>query len=340
VIGVATLMNHQREESIVPVSTPSRAPRARVSLRRRLTSLLAVAAALATAAVLPAAPAQASEPANGSLHVYSSTVGADAADIYYVQKPAGTKLPFVLLLQGGNVDKANYAKYAKLLSSHGFVVIVPNHPRTVFPGTSGLYAEQSQVNAAVAWAAAENVRTGSPINGKIATDTMALTGHSFGGAAGLYAVEGTCQVPFCFGFYARPTQLKAASFFGTNTVQGGFADPIDLGGVPTQLIQGAADGIAAPAAAQATFDGMTGAGRALVTLNGVNHYGVCDTDDPAGSILDPNVPTTSQNLAYSTVALWSAMWIKAQLGDPLAHSFVYDGWGDAISSVASQQLAG
>jgi dienelactone hydrolase len=306
---------------------------------RRRVAALAAAVVMSLTTVLPVTAAHADEPANGSLHTYTSTVGNDPADIYYVQKPAGTKLPYVLLLQGGNVDKASYAKYAKLLSSHGFVVIVPNHSRTVFPGTSGLFAEQSQVNAAVAWAASENARVGSPVKDKIATDKLALTGHSFGGAAGLYAVEGTCQPPFCFGFFARPTQLKAASFFGTNSVQGGFADPIALGGVPTQLIQGAVDGLAAPASAQATFDAMTGASHGLVTLAGVNHYGVCDTNNPTGPIPDPNVPTTSQNLAYSSVALWSAMWIKAQLGDATAHSFVYDGWGDAISGVATQQLA-
>ena len=314
--------------------------RDRRPLRRRLTTTLTAAVALSLAALLPAAPAQAAGPANGSLHVYASTVGGDPADIYYVQKPAGTKLPYVLLLQGGNVDKSHYEKYAKLLSSFGFVVIVPNHARTVFPGTSGLYAEESQVNAAVAWAAAEDVRTGSPIKGKIATDKMALTGHSFGGAAGLYAVEGTCQVPFCFGFYARPPQLKAASFYGANTVQGGFADPIALGGVPTQLMQGSLDGIASPASAQATFDAMSGASRSLVTMNGMNHYGVTDENNPAGPTPDPSAPTTSQSLGYSTLAQWTAMWIKAQLGDPFAHSFIYDGWGDAISSVASQQLAG
>src|SRR6478609_4080717 len=197
----------------------------------------------------------------GSLESYDTTVGADSATVYYRVPDAGQKFPFALMLQGANVDKVNYAKYAKLVSSFGFIVIVPNHASTVPPG---LYPVESQVTATAAWSLTENVRTDSPIKGWIDTDKMGLLGHSFGGAAGLYAVEGTCQPPFCFGppVFVKPAALKGAAFYGTNTVQGPVADPIDVK-VPTVLINGTQDTISTTAEAQATFDGFTGAKRGL-----------------------------------------------------------------------------
>jgi predicted dienelactone hydrolase len=270
---------------------------------------------------------------------YSATVGQDPADVYY---PSATtqRLPVALLLQGANVDKSVYEGFARTVAAFGFVVVVPNHTRAVY-GVPGLWASSDEGLTAVAWAAAENTRADSPLAGRVDADTLVLLGHSFGGAAGLAAVQGQCAPPFCFGLptgAVRPAQLKAAAFFGTNNAPpgGGTVPAVDNTGVPLALVQGAADGVAPPAAAQATYEVLTAAPKALVTVAGANHYGITDVQNPPGALPDPSSQTLGQVDTIRTSARWSALFLRASLGDALAASYVRQ-WGDAVDDGASVQ---
>lgn len=272
---------------------------------------------------------------------YATTVGQNPSDIYY---PASTtrRLPVALLLQGANVDKSAYAGYARTVAAFGFVVVVPNHTRTLY-GVPGLWASSDEGLTAVAWAAAENSRSGSPLAGRIDADTLVLLGHSFGGAAGLGTVQGQCAPPFCFGLPAgavKPAQLKAAAFFGTNNVPpgGGTAPAVDNTGVPLALVQGSADGVAPPAAAQATYDALAVEPKALITVTGANHYGLTDVQNPPGALPDASVQTLDQTEGIRTSARWSALFLRASLGDALAASYVRQ-WGDAVDDAVTVQQA-
>ncbi|WP_051338623.1 alpha/beta hydrolase [Streptomyces flavidovirens] len=272
---------------------------------------------------------------------YAAKVGADAADVYY---PATTSrgLPVALLLQGANVDKAHYEGFARTVAAFGFVVVVPNHVRPVF-GVPGLWASSDQALGAVAWAAAENRRDGSPLAGRIDTDTLTLLGHSFGGAAGMSTIQGLCAPPFCAGLppgAVKPAQLKAAAFFGTNSVPpgGGPVGPIDNAGVPVALIQGDADGVAAPVAARDTYRALSAKPKALVGLHGANHFGITDVQNPPGASPDASPQTLDQTEGIRAAGRWAALWLKASLGDPVAASYVRY-WGDATDRTVTVEQA-
>src|SRR5689334_11606968 len=87
------------------------------SHRVRRTAVAALTAALAAVTASLAAPAPASA-AYSSVAVYASTVNGDAADVYHpVTGSPHDPWPVVLLLQGANVDKAQYSGYAAKVAS-------------------------------------------------------------------------------------------------------------------------------------------------------------------------------------------------------------------------------
>ncbi|MFD3869438.1 hypothetical protein [Streptomyces sp. NPDC058623] len=296
----------------------------------------ALLAAAGTAGAAAAAETPQS-PTPVTTFVYPASVGADAADVYYPE--SGNRLPVVLLLQGANVDKSHYEGYARTVAAFGFVVVVPNHVRSVF-GRPGLWAGSDQGLTAVTWSKAENTRADSPLAGRLDPSSFTLLGHSFGGAAGVGTVQGQCAPPFCFGLppgAVKPVELKAAVFFGTNNAPpgGGPVAPIN-NTVPVALIQGSTDGVAAPAAARGTYEALLGKPKALVTVAGVNHYGITNVQNPAGAAPDPTAQTVGQTDSIRTSARWSALFLKAALGDVFAQSYVRY-WGDASDNAVTVQ---
>ena len=303
-------------------------------IRAVLTGVLsAVSAVVLVAALAP--PAQAAQVAQAPdwVRSYGTLIGSDPATVYY---PAGrAAVPVALLLQGGNVPKESYSRFAALVAGFGFAVAVPDHRRAVGP-VSGLFPEQSQVAAAVTWARAEGARTGSPVAGRLDADKLVLLGHSFGAAAGLFAVGGLCVPPFCFGpVYQRPPELRAAVFHGASTASGGGAAvPIANAGVPVALVQGGLDGTNLPAAGRATYDALGAPPKAFVTVTGANHFGLTDTQTPPGARPDPSPQTLSQDKSIDAAARWSALFLRASLGDSLAAGYVY-GFGDATDDTVT-----
>ncbi|MFE3448980.1 alpha/beta hydrolase family protein [Nonomuraea sp. NPDC059194] len=277
------------------------------------------AVAFAAIAVLSATPAHASTP--NWVSQYETQIGADPATVYF--PPGHGPLPVALLLQGGNVPKESYSRFARTVAGFGFAVAVPDHRRAVGP-VAGLFPESLQINAAAQWAAEENGRADSPLAGRVDHGRLVLLGHSFGAAAGLFSIGNTCTPPFCFGpVYQRPATLRAAAFYGAST-----GAPIANGGVPVALVQGDADGSNVPAAARATYDGLASPPKAYVTIHGANHYGLTDTQNPPGARPDPSQQTISQDDSIDTAAKWSALFLRASLGDKLAEAYVY-GFGDS-----------
>jgi dienelactone hydrolase len=233
----------------------------------------------------------------------------DAVDVYYPRRAYG-QLPVVVLLQGANVDKAEYATYASDVARFGFVVLVPNHVSKVLPG---LFSSEEVVTQAFAFAIAEGARDGSPIFGKVDGSALALLGHSFGGAIGLLAIGGTCAPPFCTpGAYVRPDALKAAAFWGTNLVQNGQLFPVDTSAAAVALLQGDDDGRAHPADGVTTFLTLA-TPKAYITFAGANHYGITNDNDPAGAIPDPNAPTISQRQSIEETSFFAGLFLRAHV---------------------------
>lgn len=266
---------------------------------------------------------------------YETTIPghADPADVYY-PAAASAPLPLALLLQGANVARGQYASYARRIARYGFIVVVPDHATLL-----GLFPEQQQVLDALAFFRAENVRTGAPLHGRVDVDTLVLLGHSFGGVAALGAVQGTCNFPFCSGSYTRPAALRAAALYGTNN--GETSSTLAHGEVGVALLQGELDGKATPAAAQATYQALSTPPRALITLRGANHYGLCDVDNPSGAAADSSMPTLPQPELVARGADLAATFLRAvALGDDASKAWLRSkaepdgGVGSAPFSVA------
>ncbi|GAA1621357.1 alpha/beta hydrolase family protein [Actinoplanes couchii] len=275
-----------------------------------------VAAVLASAALTSALIATPAHAAAGS---FTTTINADSADVYYPS--TGSRLPVALLLQGANVDKAHYVSYAKTLASYGFVVAVPNHSRVIL-GTAGLFPEGAQAGWTVDWAAAQDADPASPLYRRVDETTLLLAGHSFGAAASLALSTGVCTFPFCPAPVTTPPELKAVVTYGGNNVNGDTPAPV-ANTVPVAYLQGLTDGVATPSEGRATYDVTSGTPKAYITLTGANHYGITDTQNPPGAAPDQSIQTLPQRTSVETTARWSARWFQAQLGDPLAKTYVY-----------------
>ena len=121
----------------------------------------------------------------------------------------------------------------------------------------------------------------------------------------------------------------AGIFYGTNfrdPPQVGSFPPVNNGGIPTALITGSQDGVALPAASETTYNQIQDPPKALILLEGANHYGITNLDNLQR---DPIRPTLDQAVATETLARWSAIFLRAHLlDDGEAFDYVYN-TGDA-----------
>ncbi|MGC9504049.1 alpha/beta hydrolase family protein [Baaleninema sp.] len=273
----------------------------------------------------PSRAAAASEmsPLYNSMTRYStSTIRGDSIDLYY---PAQVKqpLPVALLLQGLNVDKAHYSQFAEQVGRYGFIVAVPNHTVSV-RGRDELFAQVGQVTDVLESMRRETQTPKSPLYKKIDPETLVLLGHSHGGMMGLDAIRGACDVPFCIGDYTIPKELKAAAFYGTFLWEDGEYLSIDNSRVPTLLVAGSRDSLITPEEIQQTYGQIKYPPKMYVQVEGANHYGITDRDNPSGSPPEPRSPTLPQEQAIETIARWSAAFLRAYaLEDKTALDYLY-----------------
>ena len=241
-----------------------------------------------------------------------------------------------------------------MVASYGFAVVVPNNLRTLevpgpAPEVTGFFPELPQVNEVLDYVRGSE----SPIAEAIDPEQLVVLGHSFGGAVGLSAVQGSCPFPNCpFGEFDRPDELVGAAFFGTDfqpsPAEGGsgLVPLIDNADIPTALILGSNDGISAPDETEATYEQIQDPPKALVSIEGTNHFGITNENDPLNPattppevppILDePNLQTIPQEIAIDTIATWSSLFLRATvLDDQSAFDFVFGGTGDELDSNVS-----
>jgi dienelactone hydrolase len=249
--------------------------------------------------------------------------------------------PIVPLLQGGNVPREQYSEFARELASFGFVVVVPDLKQSFGPpGSPQMYLTSQWVpNWVAADVAQRDADAASPLHQITDTGSMAVIGHSFGAAAALATVQGTCQPPFCFGppfAYQRPAALKAAVVHGFQN-----CDPTqtqcfypNTSAAPTMIVNGGLDDPGAPALT--AYQYLTPA-RALVVVEGMNHFGLTNDDlaSPTGPNPEPNELEQAESI--SRTARWTAAWLSAHLlGDQDATGLVFESGGVEGASVLSE----
>jgi dienelactone hydrolase len=92
--------------------------------------------------------------------------------------PARDTLPVLIWGNGGcAIDSTRYSGFLTTIASHGFLVL----GTAAQAGAARRQATADDLRAAVDWAEAEAARAGSPLNGKIATNQVAVMGQSCGG---------------------------------------------------------------------------------------------------------------------------------------------------------------
>ena len=255
------------------------------------------------------------------------TTNGDPADIYYPNTLETDNFPVALFLQGALVDKANYANFASAVSSYGFVVIVPNHFQSS-PPFNGLFAEVSQIEDVLKYVETENTNPTSPLEGIIDTDNLALLGHSWGGAVGLSAIGNNCLPGFCNETkFTLAEEVVAGIFYGAFLQNFNTREflAIDNDSIPIGLISGSRDGVATPEEIRPSYDLIQNPPKALITVEGANHYGITNVNNPFGSMPDPNDPTLEQNIANETIARWSGLFLRASIFDDKdAFDYVYN----------------
>ena len=113
-----------------------------------------------------------SEPAFGSPgHVVFRPANLDAF-------PAEDTLPVLAWGNGGcAINVGPFAGFVTTVASHGFLAI----STAAIEGETRRMATADDLRAAIDWAEAENKRAGSPLEGKIAIDRVAVMGSSCGG---------------------------------------------------------------------------------------------------------------------------------------------------------------
>jgi hypothetical protein len=92
--------------------------------------------------------------------------------------PAEDSLPVMVWGNGGcAIGVGPFAGFVTTIASHGFVVV----STAAIEGAERRQQTADDLRAAVNWAEAENKRAGSPLEGKIAIDRIAVMGTSCGG---------------------------------------------------------------------------------------------------------------------------------------------------------------
>lgn len=254
------------------------------------------------------------------------TTNGDPADIYYPDTSTAENFPVALFLQGALVDQADYTNFANTVASYGFVVVVPNHFQS-FPelGVEGLLAEVSQIDDVLAYVETENSNSTSPVEGIIDTDNLALLGHSWGAAVGLsaignYCIPGICNDPE----FILAEEVVAGAFYGgfLRDFNSGEYLAIDNNSIPIGLISGSRDGVATPEEVSASYEVIEDSPKALITVEGANHYGITNEDNPQR---DPLRPTLEQDIANETIARWSGLFLRASIfNEPDAFDYIYN----------------
>jgi hypothetical protein len=251
-------------------------------------------------------------PSGGATNVarISTTSNNQYYDIYY--PTTGTSLPIIVLYQGGNVHSSFYSKYAARVASAGYAVYVGNRC-TTFITQFFIYPPASLGNKSLALAKSQNSDSSSPLFGKLETTKVGFLGHSLGGVVGIFSMNNICEFPFCDSEYNFVNEVKGGIFYGTglnsNFSNSRFAKNPSTGkGYPLGYIQGSNDGANKPTTGRASYDNSIPI-KVYYELDGANHYGITDVNNPFGANTESQTSTLSQDDSISKIALASIKFL-------------------------------
>jgi alpha-beta hydrolase superfamily lysophospholipase len=171
----------------------------------------------------------------------------------------------ILILQGVEIDKAEYAAFASELSQHQFWVIVPN----CFPkGRDYLCPEESSVAQIFS-----SLKTSSDQSlGEALQRGVILLGHSAGGMAA-FGTLGANSPEIAY-------PLVALITYGSNAPpKSRIIKPLP----PLLMLSGEQDATVPSAISRAAFEKISAPIKKFIELPGLNHYSINDSSQPQGS---------------------------------------------------------
>jgi len=232
----------------------------------------------------------------------SIAISGDPADIYFPDpqgSAAGYRFPMVVFLQGANVDKKYYSQFGQQLASYGFIVAIPNKP--------GLFTSTKVIDDVFNHLKLEDADVDSPLYGIVDTDVLVASGHSFGGAAALVAVNDMCFGCASGQVYTAPPELKAVVGVAANTG----VLKLNNAGIPTAIIVG--DLNDGQQNYQTGFENMQFP-RALMRVHGADHFGVVDIAEPPGAVIpDEDPQTMPQAVSVTRFAQYTGLFLRTWL---------------------------
>ncbi len=244
----------------------------------------------------------------------SQSVGGMAVTFHY---PTASDQPLALavFLKGLNVAPSHYSYYAQRLAQYGFVVALPD-PETRLPRREELFAATGLVADVQATLRRETQNPQSPLFERVNPENVALLGHSQGGIVGLDAVVNASAVSFASGDYSLPPQLKAAAFYGSLLeveleLEGDGDRPLNSHGLPLALMAGSRDSLMPAAEVRGTYTRLATPPKLYLELEGANHYGITNVNNPPQAPLDPRLPDLPQEIALDTLARWTGVFLRA-----------------------------
>ncbi|MCP4715475.1 MAG: alpha/beta hydrolase [Deltaproteobacteria bacterium] len=281
-----------------------------------------------------------------SVSTYGDDV-PDETDIYYPvpddNDTASYTFPIALCLQGGKVDKKYFSKFAAEVAKYGFIVVVPNHDADfdlvamggrVSINFNGFYPEHQQIPDVLDFMNNEQADPYSPLYGIVDNETIVLTGHSFGAAVIIGAIQNSCEFPLCRpedSTFTLPDEVKAAALTGINTIP--YGNPFDnenrstANTVPMAIINGDLDENAQYEDTKESYAKIVNPPKALVFIKGANHYGLCDVNNPGNPSYPEDeridgtpppqdvTPTLDQDISIEAFARWTALFLRAHALD-------------------------
>ena len=211
------------------------------------------------------------------------------ATIYYPLETPGT-VGGVAIAPGFTERQSHIEWWGPRLASHGFAVLVlDTNERRAMPDARG-----DALLAAVEVLRRESAREGSPLFGRVATDKMAIMGHSMGGGGALLAAN------------EHSDQIQAAIPFTPWEPQAVFQDIT----VPTLVLAGSVDRLAkVDNHAWRHYQSIPeSTPKAYLEVGGGNHY----------------IADTERGTDLETIGRYGIAWLKLYLdGDVRYERFIY-----------------
>ncbi len=244
--------------------------------------------------------------------IFSALRSAGTVEIYYPETVT-KNLPVLVIYQGGNVNGSFYSNYAARLAASDYIVYLANRC-TTFILQYFIYPDASLASEVYDLARTNTTDSSSPLFGRIDTERIGVLGHSLGGVVGLFSINGICDFPFCARPTSRLTQIKAGLVYGSGLGEGfdkkRFYTDSSGKGIPIGYMQGSLDTANTPDSSTKSYTNSISP-KYLFSIDGLNHYGITDVNNPFGAKSETNLSNLSQSQAIDRISNVSLLFLNA-----------------------------